>query len=380
MSGPPRDDPAPGAGDGLPSRLRAQLAPRPASTRERLQRASLLAALAAVLLARAAREVAPSLSGPLLGSGLLLLLAHVGLLLAGPVRDSPRRGATVLVVAIGGLAAVLLSGCLSRPMIFPGSDAALPPAGAPLPAVRGGTSSVVTYVTADGLELRGGFVRASDARAAELGDVAGLDTRSPPGRVVAVHFHGNAESAAQNLDLAHVLAEAGVDVFLAEYRGYGGQPGSPSEAGLLDDARAAIAAAARVGGVPEARLLLIGRSLGTGVVAAMLAEGRGRAGVLISPYTSIFDLAAAMVSRPIAWLAVADTFYSLERLRAAPQPVVIYHGTHDTVIPFAHGQALAEALGPRARLVPVSRRDHNDVLFPIEPLVAEVARIDRETR
>lgn len=367
MSAHPSDDPAPGARDAQLSRLRAQLAPPPAPARERLQRASLVLALVAVLLARAARELAPALSGPLLGAGLVLLLVHLAALCAGPVRDSPRRGATVVVVAVGGLAAVLLSGCLSRPMIFPGSDAALPAVGAPLPAVRGGTSTVVAYTTQDGLALRGAFVRAAD--------VAGEDSR-----VVAVHFHGNAESAAQNLDLAHALADAGVDVFLAEYRGYGGQPGSPSEDGLLDDARAAIAAAARAGGVPEARLILVGRSLGTGVVAAMLAEGRGRAGVLISPYTSILDLAAAMVSRPIAWLAVADTFRSLERLRAAPQPVVIYHGTQDTVIPFAHGQALAEALGPRARLVPVPRRDHDDVLFPLEPLLAEVARIDRETR
>jgi fermentation-respiration switch protein FrsA (DUF1100 family) len=372
MSADPRDDPAPGAADARLSRLQARLAPRSATPRERLQRASLVAALASVLLARAAREVAPGLSGPLLGAGLLLLLVHLGLLAAGPVRDSPRRGATVVVVAVGGLAAVLLSGCLSRPMIFPGCDVAFPAAGAPLPAVRGGASSVVTYVTSDGLELRGAFVRGAD--------VAGADSRSTADRAIAVHFHGNAESAAQNLDLAHALADAGVDVFLAEYRGYGGQPGSPSETGLLDDARAAIAAAARVGGVSEARLILVGRSLGTGVVAAMLAEGRGRAGVLISPYTSILDLAAAMVSRPIAWLAVVDTFRSLERLRTAPQPVVIYHGTQDTVIPFAHGQALAEALGPRARLVPVPRRDHNDVLFPLEPLLAEVARIDRETR
>lgn len=368
MSAHPSDDPAPGGADGLPSRLRAQLAPRPAPTRERLQRASLVAALVAVLLARAARELAPALSGPLLGLSLVLFLAHLGALFAGPVRDSPRRGATVVVAAAGGLAALLLSGCLSRPMIFPGCDAALPPAGAPLPAVRGGTSSVVTYVTQDGLELRGAFVRGP-------GDAA-----SPDSRCVAVHFHGNAESAAQNLDLAHELAERGVDVFLAEYRGYGGQPGSPSEAGLLEDARAAVATAARLAGVSEARVLLIGRSLGTGVVAAMLAEGRGRAGVLISPYTSILDLAAAMVSRPIAWVAVADTFRSLERLRTAPQPLVIYHGTHDTVIPYAHGQALAEALGPRARLVPVERRNHNDVLFPLEPFLAEVARIDVETR
>jgi fermentation-respiration switch protein FrsA (DUF1100 family) len=272
-----------------------------------------------------------------------------------------RRGAVAVLAAV----LVSLSGCLSRAMIFPGCAEAFPADGR-LAAPPGGVARVVSYTTADGLELRGALV-------------TGPRTEGAPPRPVAVYFHGNGESAAQNVRLADAFARAGVDVLLAEYRGYGGGPGSPSEDGLLDDARAALACASRETGVAESDLLLVGRSLGTGVVAAMAAEDRGRAVLLLSPYTSILDLAAAMVSYPIAWLAVVDTFRSLDRLVASKQPIAIVHGTEDTMIPYAHARRLAEAIGPRATLWPVGL-GHNDLLLALDVIIEELLRVERLTR
>src|SRR5207302_6071753 len=86
-----------------------------------------------------------------------------------------------------------------------------------------------------------------------------------PGAPAILFFHGNGESAAQNVPFGLELAALGYDVFLAEYRGYGGLPGSPTEAGIYLDAAAALAAM----NVPDDRLILAGRSLGTGVAVEL---------------------------------------------------------------------------------------------------------------
>lgn len=278
---------------------------------------------------------------------------------AQELRDRRRGPSGLLLAAAVALTAFVASGALTRGVIFPGAPAPLPPPG-PLP-LEPLSAEVVAYRADDGVALRGAHVRAAGARAG-----------------VAVYFHGNAESAAQNLDLARALAERGVAVFLAEYRGYGGCAGSPSEPGLLADARAAVRTLCAREGATPAQVVLVGRSLGTGVAAALAAEGVGRGVVLVSPCTAVLDLAAEHVPRPLALLTVRDAFPSRERLLGAAQPVVVIHGTADRVIPFAHGEALAAALGARARLVAVEGAGHVDVLARArEALVAETLRLAR---
>lgn len=279
-----------------------------------------------------------SVQGLILGPTLLAAVAWLLFGCAQALRAGRVAEGALPLVALFAVLGVLGSGWLARPMIFPGDAAALPAAG-------DAAAEVVDYTTDDGVRLRGLLARGQG--------------EGP--RATVVYFHGNAESAARNRDVAAGLAARGLDVFVAEYRGYGGCPGSPSEAGLLRDARAAVAAACERTGAAPGDVVLFGRSLGTGVAAALAAEGVGRAVVLLSPYTSILDLAADLVPRPLALLAVRDTFDSRARLLGATQPVTVLHGTRDQVIPFAHGEALVAALGPRARLVRLDGYDHNDV-------------------
>ncbi|HEX5855397.1 MAG TPA: alpha/beta hydrolase, partial [Thermoanaerobaculia bacterium] len=106
---------------------------------------------------------------------------------------------------------------------------------------------LVRYATADGIPLKGIIVGAGSRAQARV-----------------LYFHGNAESATQNLPLAEELARGGIETFLAEYRGYSGLPGWPTEAGLRRDGEAALTAflGAHVDAAP---LILVGRSLGSGV-------------------------------------------------------------------------------------------------------------------
>ena len=239
---------------------------------------------------------------------------------------------------------------LSRTVAYPGARVALPS-----PDSVGPPAGLLRVTTSDGLDLAA--VRVSSGR---------------PGAPVALFFHGNGESAAQNAPLASALAAEGVDTVLAEYRGYGGMPGHPSEAGLVADGEAVLAAL-RAGGVPPERTVLVGRSLGTGV-AVELARGSPPALlVLVSPYTSFADLGRGLVG-PLAPLVVADRFDNLSKIGTLSGPVTILHGRDDDVVPFRMGERLAAA-GRGVRFVPLDGRGHNDIPDLPALLLSEIERV-----
>src|SRR2546421_3720044 len=113
-----------------------------------------------------------------------------------------RAAAAGALLFLGGTGCCVHS--LARSMIYPGSPTALP-------AESSGRLRIVDYEAADGQKLRGALCLAGSA-----------------GRPVIVYFHGNGESAGDNLGFASEITSLGWDLFLAEYRGYGGLAGSPT--------------------------------------------------------------------------------------------------------------------------------------------------------
>lgn len=231
-------------------------------------------------------------------------------------------------------------------MIYPGSPVPFPST-ADL-ARRYPAARLLEYRSVDGISLQGALVPAAD-----------------PAAPVAVYFHGNAESAAQNLPFAAEMARRGLGVFLAEYRGYAGLPGSPTEDGLYADGEAAIDAVLATG-VPAERLVLVGRSLGSGVATEMALRRPCALLVLISPYTSMVEM-GKQIAGPAASLMVPDRYDNLSKLARVPAPVVILHGARDNVVPVTMGRELAAAV-PSATYVEIPAASHND--FPgLEELV-----------
>ncbi len=251
-------------------------------------------------------------------------------------RSPARRWALPGVALVALALPIVMLTSLVRSMIFPASQA-------PFPEPRPGEGwSVARYGTADGVRLAGAsFPPPSD---------------DAP---VLLYFHGNAEAATHNLPLADALRSRGLGVFLAEYRGYGGLPGSPSEEGLYADGEAALAELGRLG-VPSARVVLVGRSLGSGVAVELATRHRVAAVVLVSAYTSIVDMGRT-VAGALAPMFVRDRFDSLGKVGRVAAPLVLVHGTRDDVVPVAMGRRLAAAR-PDARWVEVPEATHND--FP----------------
>jgi len=162
-----------------------------------------------------------------------------------------------------------------------------------------------------------------------------------PGALL-LYLHGNAGHIGDRGERARPYLEAGLGVLLVEYRGYGGNPGRPSEAGFYADARAALDFL--VGqGVTTDRIVLYGESLGTGVAVQMALERGCAALVLEAPYTSV-----AAVAQGRYWMfpvrhLVLDKFDSLSKIGKVGCPVFIMHGLRDRIIPVRYGQELFEA-------------------------------------
>jgi uncharacterized protein len=169
-----------------------------------------------------------------------------------------------------------------------------------------------------------------------------------------VFFYGNAGTLSDFTLIGSELHDAGFGVVLASYRGYDGNRGTPTETGVLNDARAILAALPKDHGA----VVLWGQSLGTGVAAHMAAEHRADALILQSPYTSIVDVAARRFPLYPVRLVMEDRFDTLSHAGATKIPVLIMHGTEDETVPFDMGETLSRTF-PDARFVPILGSDHN---------------------
>lgn len=239
---------------------------------------------------------------------------------------------TVAALAAGWLLLVVLAALFQRQLIY------LPDISSPAPP---DDVEPVTLTTDDGLELTSWFL-------------------SPPDPVsVVLVTPGNAGHRGLRLPLARGLVDRGHAVLLLEYRGYGGNPGRPSEAGLLADARAARDHLEQRDDVPAGRLAYLGESIGSGVAAALAAEAPPVALVLRSPFPELADVGrAAYPFLPVGTL-LRERFPVLDHLEDHDGPVLVVAGTADTIVPTALSREVAEATG--AELVLVDGVGHNDL-------------------
>jgi hypothetical protein len=155
--------------------------------------------------------------------------------------------------------------------------------------------------------------------------------------------------------------EAGFDVFLFDYRGYGRSSGRPSEEGTYADARAARQALLRQEGASAERVIYLGESLG-GAIALKLAVDSPPLGlVLRSTFTSVRAL--ARLHYPVVPRAfVPDAYPSLERVPQLRCPVLVIHGERDDIAPFSHGEALFAAAPEPKQFHRVPGAGHNDLI------------------
>jgi pimeloyl-ACP methyl ester carboxylesterase len=253
----------------------------------------------------------------------------------------------VVVCAVLGVVSAVMAGlwALQRQLVYFPDRSSVPSAATVLPGARD-----VTLHTADGLDLDAWLVPPRRSSGSSDRDLAVLVAPGNGG-----HRLGRA-------GLAGALSERGFTVLLMDYRGYGGNPGSPSEDGLARDADAAVEALTRLG-FPPARTIYLGESLGTGVVAA-LASRHPPAGLLLrSPFTELADVGAHHYPWLPVRLLLRDRFPVLEHLVRSEVPLVVVYGTADAVVPAELSARVAEAAPSLVEEVVLPGADHNDAVM-----------------
>ena len=277
--------------------------------------------------------------------------------MARPLRRRLAAGLLAVVLLVGTVGAMLWA--LQRQLIYFPDPAPVRPAADVIAGARD-----VALHTADGLELGAWFVPA--APTADSGTAVLL---AP----------GNGGNRAGRASLAEELGHRGLAVLVMDYRGYGGNPGSPSEEGLAADADAAVAALEELG-YPSHRTIYFGESLGSGVVAALQARHPPAGVVLRSPFTELADVGR----HHYPWLPVSallrDRFPVVDHLADSDVPVTVIYGQRDSVVPARLSDRVADHAPSLAERLVITGADHNDpVMFG--PRVADaVARLARSVR
>ncbi|WP_224243199.1 alpha/beta hydrolase [Hyalangium gracile] len=189
-----------------------------------------------------------------------------------------------------------------------------------------------------------------------------------PGARTLLHFHGNGEVVDDYVpDFVEMFLSMGVNVFLAEYRGYGGSTGTPSLARMLEDTEPLF----RALGLPEERLVVFGRSVGSIYAIELAARHPRIAGLILE--SGIADPLERILLR-VQPQEIGTTLEAMtsearrlldhqQKLSRYPGPLLVLHAEHDSLVDASHARrnhAWAAGADKTLRLLP--RGDHNSIL------------------
>lgn len=202
----------------------------------------------------------------------------------------------------------------------------------------------VDFKSADGTQLHGWYIEHENPRA------------------ILLYCHGNGDCVGYlGPYLKQLRDRHQVSIFAFDYRGYGKSGGSPIESGILADGHAAQTWLAERTGKSPADIVLMGRSLG-GCVAVDLAAKNGARGLILQNTTTTIPDAAANLYwfLPVQWL-MKNRYDSLSKIVHYHGPVLMSHGTADTLVPYTLGQRLFTAVPTtHKRFFTIKDGGHND--------------------
>ncbi|MCT2585370.1 alpha/beta hydrolase [Actinophytocola gossypii] len=242
----------------------------------------------------------------------------------------------LVVVVVLAVVVLALAYLFQRRLVYLPDDGPVPAAGSVLDGARD-----VELRTADGLTLGAWYV---PARGTGTG-------------VTVLVAAGNAGNRAARAPLAAALRERGMSVLLFDYRGYGGNPGDPTEDGLALDVRAARRYLVERG---AERIVYFGESLGAAVVAELATEHPPCGLLLRSPFTELADVAAELYPFLPVRLLLKDRFRVAEHVRRVRVPTTVVYGSADEIVPVMLSRTVAEAAAGPVTTVEVPGAGHND--------------------
>lgn len=190
------------------------------------------------------------------------------------------------------------------------------------------------------------------------GRINAVHIKNNSNKGVVLYFHGNTGNISHLGHVANRLSTKGYDVILIDYRTFGKSSGVMSENAIYQDAQMAYDYALKI--YSEDKIVLYGRSFGTGVASYLASENKPCKLVLESPFYSALEVGKQRFPfLPIEWMS-NFRFPSNEFVQKLDCPVYIFHGTEDRVIPFASGEKLfSEIPGNSKKFYTIKNAGHN---------------------
>lgn len=180
-----------------------------------------------------------------------------------------------------------------------------------------------------------------------------------PARGAVLYFHGNRDNLQRWGAMHRDFTALGYDFLVPDYRGYGKSSGEPDEQHFFEDSALMFNWLAQR--CPAERIVLYGRSLGSGMACWLAARVPARLLLLETPFDSIPGLLAAHLRREHLSFEPGLRFPNDAHLRKAAMPVLIFHGTRDRVVPYACAAKLKSVLKPSDEFVTIEGGSHNNL-------------------
>ncbi|NQW99252.1 alpha/beta hydrolase [bacterium] len=217
------------------------------------------------------------------------------------------------------------------------------------PATWGLKYEAIDFKSGDGTPLHGWFIPAQNKVA----------------KGTVIFSHGNAGSISYHLGFCTWLAEAGYNVIIYDYRGFGKSGGSVGRRGMIDDVKAAFAYARKRPGIDASRLVSYGHSLGGAQSVTALGESPviGLRAIVIDGTFASYQAMARVVGGELGASLVSDELAPKDFVnKLTPVPLLVVHGSHDEVVPISQGRQLFEAAGEPKTLFEVKAGRHGTAL------------------
>lgn len=191
------------------------------------------------------------------------------------------------------------------------------------------------------------------------GRINAIHFKVPNTRGIVYYLKGNSKSIKGWGKFAKDFLSNGYDFFMMDYRGFGKSQGKRSQEKVFSDAQFIYKWLTK--NYPEDKIVIYGRSLGSGIAARIASWNKPRMLILDSPYFSFYhNVKRYLFFTPLKWLLKYD-MRTDQYLKVTTCPVHIIHGTNDRLIPFSHSERLKALFPDKIKLHPIPKAGHNNL-------------------
>ena len=180
---------------------------------------------------------------------------------------------------------------------------------------------------------------------------------TPKGLVL--YYHGNMKNVQHYARYVDVFLRNGYEVWMGDYPGYGKTTGGRTEEKMYEQSRIIYTMATSA--YQSGRIIIYGKSLGTGIATYVASYGKAKALVLETPY---YDIPSLFGQYAFMYPVDAMSNYKIPLFKFIQEvnyPIIIFHGTEDEVIPYKNAKRLESLLKPGDKFITIKDGRHNSL-------------------